>query len=435
MKKEKKHNIDKLFLEALAGQQIEPSPGIWKSLTSHIPSAGGRGLFLFFISALLTGAFVFFMHTTLVKDPGAVADAGTAPPEAVTPESAASEEQPLTEKPDNIPAETIPENAGTKPAVNSSLGYVSDANVTLQNTGAAQKENVDKPAVPLTGNDLEKPSGTRDQLSMLRPLNGSVLASYSGSLRGASARTTPEPVFDLRIKDTYAKKADLLFGVAFSPAVNIYPDGQNRNDYSLEIVGSYERSRFLVESGIGLNYTSENANYRINYSSYDSVGYFIGVHSFSIDPSNPNGVIFETQITSIYDSIDRYRILENTNKFVYLQVPLRIGYRIAEARRFSLDLKTGILFSLRLYEDIPDVPYQGNDADQVEIIRQYPDRQRTTWQYTVGLSMNYHLTKNLRLGLEPFYRQFIRSVYLPATEYPARSPHAFGLRGGIYFHF
>ncbi|RLD55665.1 MAG: hypothetical protein DRI97_09015, partial [Bacteroidetes bacterium] len=253
--------------------------------------------------------------------------------------------------------------------------------------------------------------------------------------RGSQLRESPDPIFDLNVRDSYAKKADVLFGAAFSPAVNIFPDGQNRNDYSIELVAAYEKSRFLIESGLGANYTSESAKYQVNYTSFDSVGYYVGVTSFTIDPVNPDSVIFETNLKNLYDSIDHYSVTENTNKYAYLQIPLRVGYRVLQTPRFSIDLKAGILFSLQIYKDIPGVPYRGNDADDIEVTRQYPDRLTTSWQYTAGIGLNYQINNKVRFTLEPFYRQYIKSAYSPASAFPARSPHAFGIRGGLYFHF
>jgi len=270
---------------------------------------------------------------------------------------------------------------------------------------------------------------------MAGPINGQVEANSTMGIRELSQRDFPDPIFDLNIKDTYARKADVFFGAAFSPAVNIYPESQNRNDYSLEFITSYEKSRFIIETGIGGNYTSESADYRINYTSYDSVGFYVGVSSFTVDPVNPDSVIFETKLKSLYDSIDHYSVIENTNKYAYLQVPLRIGYRVLQLPRFSIDLKAGVLFSVQIYKDIPGVPYQGTDAENIEVVSQYSDRLTTTWQYTTGIGLNYHINNKVRFTLEPFYRQYIKSAYSPASEFPARSPYAFGIRGGLYFHF
>lgn len=438
MKKERKHSVDKLFLESLAGHQIEPSAGIWGSLSSHIPSAGGRGIFLYLVSGILIGTFTFLMHSTL--DPGS------------------SMQAEIKDQAEDIEVPLIIENTHT--AVTGSNGSDKTAEETdlpddnaIAITPSATAENStpisapEQAATTIINNaaeiesDLSHEDFDRDftsshvYLDKASLISTPIEISSNAKDKELQDRESPEPIFDLNIKDSYAKKADVLFGAAFSPAVNIYPEGQNRNDYSLEFLTSYEKSRFILEGGIGANYTSESAKYQINYSSYDSVGYYVGVTSFTVDPVNPDSVVFETNLKNLYDSIDHYSINENTNKFVYLQIPLRIGYRIFERNRFSLDIKLGILFSLQVYKDIPGVPYQGSDVNQIEVIRQYPDRLTTTWQYTAGIGMNYHINNNLRFTLEPIYRQYIKSVYSPSSEFPAKSPYSFGIRGGIYFHF
>ena len=410
MIKERKHNIDNLFHESLGGQTIEPSEGVWASLSTKIPSGKGSGILMFLLSAIAIGAFSLFLNT----------DINTRSQSSDIPENVetntttepfialAGEEQAIdqTEEP-SAPAK--------KPVVHSKpLANAASVNDRQDNKDASiERRRLDLLDYRIALIELDDPSNI-----------------YAGESRPAE-----DPIFDLTIKDGYVKKADILFGAGFSPAVNIYPDGQNRNDYSLELIAAYEKSRFIVEGGIGGNYATESVKYGIIYSSYDSIGYYINVNSYSFKPGNSDSVVFETSLKSVYDSIDHYRIEENTNKYAYLQIPLRIGYRIIEKNRFSLDLKVGILFSLQVYKDVPDVPYQGNDGDRIEVIRHYPDRLTTNWQYTAGVGINYHINRQLRFTLEPFYRQYLKSVYSTGSEYSARSPYAFGIRGGIYFHF
>lgn len=434
MKKERQHSIDKLFLESLGGQKISPLPSTWASLSKHLPVEAGRGTLLYFLSGVAIAAFVFLMHSRLLYDTGEVLPGTASIPETTeienntlsTPENQSTEinetDINLTESssthatasssPEISPEQTTTPPAGTPPVIL----------VSQQNQGA-DRQNEDGYA-----------NRSLLSVSMAGSINGQVEANSTMGIRESSERDFPDPIFDLNVKDSYAKPADILFGAAFSPSVNIYPDAQNRNDYSLEIVTAYEKSRFLLEIGVGGNYTSESAEYRVNYTTYDSIGFYVGVTSFTVDPIYPDSVIFQTRLKNLYDSIDRYTILENTNKYAYLQVPLRLGYRVIQMPRFSVDLKLGVLFSIQIYKDIPGAPYQGTDTD-VEIIRQYPDRLTTTWQYSAGVGVNYHINNKVRFTLEPFYRQYIKSAYSPSSAFPARSPYAFGLRGGLYFHF
>jgi hypothetical protein len=432
MKNERKHNIDKLFLESLGGQKINPSPEVWKSLSGHIPSKGGKGIILFLITAVAIGGISILFN--IVLQPGSTTaninsfdSSITSIDESV---QARSELAAYTEDPAPLPASS---STTSNQQTASEALPVSGSKHTDTSTGKLN-ENDALPAI-------DNAASQEDQVIIYTHINRLDYCPYTidiptdQKLVSPELRNSGEPFFDLNIKDNYVKKAELMLGAGFTPAVNIYPNRQNRNDYCLELVAAYEKSRFIIESGIGANYTSESAKYQVNYSSYDSVGYYVGVTSFSIDPGNPDSVIFETNLKSVYDSIDHYLIKENTNKFVYLQIPLRIGYRIIEANRFSLDLKTGVLFSLQVYRDVPEAPYQGNDAEQIEVIRQYPDRLKTNWQYTVSLGFNYQINQQTRFSLEPVYRQYINSIYSPGSAYPARSPYSFGIRGGIYFHF
>jgi len=434
MRKERKNNVDKLFLESLAGQQIEPSAGIWESLTTHIPSSGGRGTFLFLISGILIGALTFFMHSNLQTGSDQLATTDQLITE-VTPEE--KETNDLVDNSQNneiIVEETVHKQTNQSTGTNSSLGHTPEQPSRSPSPSSTTHTAENASAISVGNIGLElTPSNLYLDKAALR--SGQVKTNSTMGIGESKMRESPDPIFNLNIKDTYVNKADVLFGAAFSPAVNIYPEGQNRNDYSLEFVAAYEKSRFILEGGIGANYTSESAKYRINYSTYDSVGFYVGVTSFNVDPLNPDSVIFETSMKNLYDSIDHFRINENTNKFVYLQIPLRIGYRVLELNRFSIDIKAGVLFSLQVYKDIPGVPYQGSDAEQIEVIRQYPDRLTTTWQYTLGIGLNYNINNKVRFTLEPIYRQYIKSVYSPTSEFPASSPYSFGIRGGIYFHF
>jgi len=436
MKKERKHSIDKLFGESLDGHRIDPSAGIWESLTTHIPSPGGKGTFLFLISGIVIGAFVFLMHGTLIQAPEQLAVSAQPHTESIPPVSAETEDSEI-----HLITNTNTELPASEPAITSSNTNSSLGSSVDQEAPSLEDDNkaiLTYPADdPGPGRDdfAYEYSSTHSYLDLAEQRSATIKVTSTQKINDSQLRESPEPIFDLTIKDSYVKKADVLLGAAFSPAVNIYPEGQNRNDFSLEFIAAYEKSRFILESGIGVNYTSESAKYQINYSSYDSVGFYVGVTSFSTVSGNPDSVIFETSLKNLYDSIDHFRIKENTNKFVYLQIPLRAGYRVFEGNRFSLDLKAGILFSLQLYKEVPGVPYQGSDAGQIVVLRQYPDRLTTTWQYTAGIGMNYHINNNLRFTLEPFYRQYIKSAYSPASEFPARSPYSFGIRWGIYLHF
>jgi hypothetical protein len=481
MTDERKHSIDKLFHSSLNSQEIEPSAGVWKSLSKLVPPASSGGSYMFIITAIAIGALIFLLHSGISHnevsgDKDAIAlqeNTSLNNPEPQT-EAAAAIQASFNENESIAEAAKVNEQIASTTEDDDTETFENIENIeTKEITGTTEtietreitetnKQLSDNPITSNQSNDAVtavaslahyanasvSPSNAEEEnileeesadlgffIAYIKPKDANLSLNETRSIRGRESTIPLEPIFDLTLKNSYVEKANVLFGAGVSPAVNIYPDGQNRNDYSFDLVASYEKSRFIVETGLGASFSSESAKYQLNYTTYDSIGFYFGVSSFITDPANTDSIIFQTNLKSIYDSIDHFNIYENTNKYTYLQIPIRIGYRLIQKDRFSLDLKLGLLFSLQVYKDIPEVPYQGNDAEQIEVIRQYPDRLSTHWQYTAGISMNYQLNKHIRLSVEPFYRQYLKSVYSSGSSYSARSPYGFGIRGGIYFHF
>ncbi|MDT8393383.1 MAG: hypothetical protein RQ761_06040 [Bacteroidales bacterium] len=438
MNKKPEHSIDKLFYESLNGNRMEPGASVWKSLSGHIPAKSGAGSMILLASAVAIGIFAVLLSyqlhifpgqekqdeqdlVTTIADPQNKSDALTQPPGGIN-------DNTETDNTNNLSA------AGD---IKAAMAPEADIEKVLEKpTRLIQTEKTEiisaKNSEPRIKNENIR---TRYPLLRLKLYRYGLSTEDLPAINENNIHQGAAPSFNMGLENTYVKNSTLVLGAGFSPAVNIYPEGQNRNDYSLELIAAYEKSRVIIEGGVGVNYATESARYGITWSTYDSVGYFINVNSFIIDPENPEAVRFQTSMKNIYDSISHYRIQENTNKYAYLQIPLRLGYRMIEHGRFSLDLKAGIIFSWQILKDVPEAPYQGNDADQIEVIRHYPDRLKTNWQYTAGFGINYHFSKQLRLSIEPFYRQYLQSVYSTNSVYSARSPYAFGLRGGIYIEF
>ena len=435
MKDRYEHNIDKLFHESLDGNRIDPSPVVWKSLSVNIPAGKGSNI-LSYMAAALALAFLSLLLNYQLNNYSQDQE-----------QAQQQTEEPFIERPENQteqntpPAINISEDSSlpTEPSSTTAIDPPED-NIKANATTPVSKDDpaIEIVTTPPASTDKNNIAFEKANYPGMQSLAGqqSIFLDSSRELVGTERTSDhPSPVFNMRLEDSYVKKGKLELGATFGPAVSIYPDGQNRNDFTFEVLAVYENSRFFAEGGVGANYSSESAKYGITYSSYDSVGYFINIDAFTVDPQNPESIRFQTSTKSIYDSINKYRIAEKTNKYAYLQIPVRLGYRIIETGRFSLDLKAGIIFSWQIMKDVPEIPYQENDVDQIEVIRNYPDRLKTNWQYTAGIGINYHISNHIRLGIDPFYRQYINSVYAPDSKYSARSPYAFGIRGGLFFEF
>ena len=68
MTDERKHSIDELFHSSINGQKIEPSAGVWKSLSKLVPPASSGGSYMFIITAIAIGALTFLLHSGISHD-------------------------------------------------------------------------------------------------------------------------------------------------------------------------------------------------------------------------------------------------------------------------------------------------------------------------------------------------------------------------------
>ena len=123
---------------------------------------------------------------------------------------------------------------------------------------------------------------------------------------------------------------------------------------------------------------SLNGNYRIEYKSFDSIGYYTGVTSFTLGPDDE--ILYNTQSVNVYDSLHHQADSRTRDRYTYLQVPLLLGYRILETGRISLAVQAGPALSILLGSREADPVIRYSNATVIRVDDQTPDRTRTSWQ-------------------------------------------------------
>lgn len=259
-------------------------------------------------------------------------------------------------------------------------------------------------------------------------------ASTSADMNTAERKMT-DVAFGYGINNDYVRKAEYWFGAQVTPSVVFYPDKNNKNSWTGELTMDYVPSRFTLQAGIGLGYFKESGNYRVAYSSFDSVGYYYDVTSFSVNPQNPDSVLFELTEANIYDSVDHIVLTEMQNKYLYLRFPVNIGYNVFNNKRFTCYVRGGVVFSVLLWKDEPEIRMPANDISLIHVQQDYPGRVTTSWEFTAGISFIYKINKRLGLSFEPVYTRYISNIYKAGFDYSNTKPYAIGLRTGIYVKF
>jgi hypothetical protein len=296
---------------------------------------------------------------------------------------------------------------------------------SMENTGKLPSTiaSTDRPGLAMAG-----------QLIALPPGMLGIKESKTEKLNGRSEDYLK--AFSSTFEDSYVEKADFGIGVHFTPAIVFYDPNPNRAAYSAGLSFNYQSpSGFKLQTGIGLSRMQDLGSYSVNYLSYDSVGYYMKVTSFTVDPVDPAKVILNYNREIVYDSLQHFSLTEKVNTYTYLEIPLNIGYTFFERKRLSLGLKTGIIYGLLINKNEPTVEFNGPPSEFLSIERKVPPRNKIVWRYSASLDFGYMLSEKVSFHLEPVFEQYINSIYKEDPAFKASKPFIFGLHAGILFNF
>jgi hypothetical protein len=314
----------------------------------------------------------------------------------------------------------------------------SETNAAKSLTAASQPNKPIVTTIAFT-NDWERPESYEkvNPLTYLASIDALWLefnkGTYNKQLDGIPSSSLD--FTDFRLKDDYAKPANLGFGAHVTPGITIYDPNPDKYFIGADITANYFPSRWLIQAGVGYHLMQDLGEYEINYKTWDSIGYYREVTSFEFVKDNPDSLIIHYTKTTVYDSIPNLALTERNNKYSYLTFPVHLGYRFYENNRFSIYAKAGMVFSLLVAKNEPVVDVNISDASQIRIEKQIPARVKTNWHYTLGIQFGFKLGNDAILSVEPYFGQYLNSVYQPSEGYTGKNPSMFGLRTGIDLKF
>jgi hypothetical protein len=210
-----------------------------------------------------------------------------------------------------------------------------------------------------------------------------------------------------------------------------YGTGDRKQSQTFGLSLSTFKGPWLIETGAAVNLSEDNGRFMINYNSYDSIGYYNKVISFSPDPQNPGTVRFNTIVEGVYDSIDHSLETSTANRYTYLQIPLTIGYHLYSNRLLTFSFRAGPIFSILLDSNEPTASYDQQGISLTSIEDLSPARVSTNWQLSASLGFGFHLSQRFTLLAEPTYKAYLRSVY----QHNHSKPQSIGLKAGLLYRF
>jgi hypothetical protein len=241
--------------------------------------------------------------------------------------------------------------------------------------------------------------------------------------------------FSPNYENDYVRKAELSAGVNFNPSIVFYNPNPYNQMLGAEAVVHYKISAFSIMSGVGFSRMQDIGSYQINYKTNDSVGFYLRVVSFTVDPRNPGHINYVFEEEPIYDSVPHYSIEDKTNYYSYIDIPLSFGYSVLQRSRVTLTVSVGVKFSVLVDKQEPTVDFRISNAELVDIEQQVPSRMNTNWRFTAGIDFGYLLTQKFSLHLEPVFEKYISSVYAEQPGYKPKKPYVTGIKVGIRYNF
>ncbi len=226
-----------------------------------------------------------------------------------------------------------------------------------------------------------------------------------------------------------------VLGLEFSPEWITIPDNStNIVSYGLDFSAKYHFSKWFVETGLGLAFSKDNGDYKVDYQVGQFKGSYEDVYNVTFDTTGGSPIpTYYTKTVNVYDTVDVYSVQKVENNYAYINIPLNIGYSSQLGNKFTFYAKTGLIASFKIYENIP-VPNVSIGGDDVII---NPDAleykiHRTDWhlqaQFNIGL--DYHITEKFLFGVEPNARYYIKSLVDDNT---GGNPYGIGVKIGFKY--
>jgi len=435
--------MDELFRENLSDHKIEPSSGVWKSISrkllwkeishfnftnlSRLSWIGGIA-----VAVLITVTFYFLFK------PGdsnyAISSAKKIPviPAASIPDLSTSSSvlpaPPAAAVSRFSPSSLIVSKVSPIKAINSTIA---SASITSHDPFRISESS---PEESLVTEYVESISTETDPFVFMnfKPTPDLTPDALTNTLRF----TGPGNIIHLILKDKIPTSNFFSVSLSVLPEINFYktPSSYSEMNYWMNLGASYNISRFSIGTGISLGCIYDEGKYRIEYKSKDSIGYYESVVGFTVNPQNPTEIIYTTELTNVYDSIQHIVDDQTRNRYTYLQVPLLLGYRFVETQHLGITLQAGpaVSFLIGRKEAKPYVDYP--NARIIRIENNTSKRISTSWQLWLSLRIDYRINKTISIFAEPSYKYTIKAFEI-SGEGSFSNANSIGLGIGMQFYF
>jgi hypothetical protein len=235
-------------------------------------------------------------------------------------------------------------------------------------------------------------------------------------------------------KSEYAQIIDdwnIYVSLFYRPEIiyNIIDNDKYIHNAGLEFTFHPFNPRYVVRTGFGISLSQGFYEYQIDYNKYlgsynklDSVSFSLASNGFNLIPQYyfSNQDVYNQDLNSYFTKVYR--------KFIYLQIPLELGYDFYKKESFTMGFRTGPTLSLLMNQQSSQLLIDESKDKIIQINQITPERIAANWQYMIGFNMSKSIGRFI-FEMEPRFAYYFNSVYEKGDQ--TQSPYSFNIRLAI----
>lgn len=446
-----KENIDNLIRSKFDSYEPVPPPHIWEEVqkgivTTPVPFFTKKRLLSATAILVLTLAGFFIFYPFSSSD---------------LPDKINSQDIVLIEDSDitsNEPVVDIDNSAGVikEPETNNT---VTDDSENTQEYGSSAENHSSENSIDYNNTETVIATGqkatvkTSSNLNSSKNSNNMTAISYYMSLLNLRTNFTieneyedynpknrtimpvPEDLHEIEVSKSPARSAWKI-GYYLSPEITVsnIDSVEIMNTYSFNIEPSYFfNDHLFISSGIGLSYARDRGYAKINYVVNEYMGSYDDVYDVTFDTLQGNIVpVYHTKTVDVWDTVRHVSIASISNQYLYLQIPVLIGYSYQISNSpVSWYIYGGPAMYLKTAEWIENPVPKEENADIIDLKNNLPVRADAYYQIWIGSGLQYQFNNKLSLAVEPGYRHYLSNIYSNTDNKGPSS--GFNLRFGLIY--
>jgi outer membrane protein with beta-barrel domain len=194
----------------------------------------------------------------------------------------------------------------------------------------------------------------------------------------------------------------------------------------------FKRERLSIEIGVGIGYSVDKTVFSYNYLTNELIDTYEYVDSVHFDPVTGTTEYFTTTV-NVYDSIAYASNSAVEKEYMYLHIPLVLGYEVLNRNDFSINIMAGMSFlsQISVTNKIPSLHHENSRITNINSVESVRNTQFFNSSFAIGFGWN--INKNMTLNVDPKVNYYFSNIY-QQSELSSNSI-SLGLKCGIYIKF